>query len=183
MKNMNQKSQKNNHFIYIALLFFAAFLIVLPLFISPYHAGHDTKYHLANILAIENQIEAGHIPTSPILDKIGYGLGYGTRLFYPPLPHTTTAYLFAFCSHIHLSVTDTLKLVHFLTLFLSGYTMYFLSYHLSTNKRIAFISAVIYMSFPYHISDIYVRDSLAECFLYPFFTLFINSLVVQYCFG
>ena len=168
MKNKNQKSWKNSHFIWLVLLFFVALLILLPLFMNTYHAGHDTKYHLANVLAIENQIEIGHIPTSPILDKIGYGLGYGTRLFYPPLSHTVTAYLFFLCSHIHFTVTDTLKLAHFLALFLSGCAMYFLSYHLSKNKKIAFISAIIYMSFPYHISDIYVRDSLAECFLYPF---------------
>ena len=175
-KNMNQKSWKNNHFVWITLLFFVALLVLLPLFMNFYHAGHDTKYHIANILAIESQIEAGHIPTSPILDKIGYGLGYGTRLFYPPLSHTITAYLFALCSEIHFTVTDALKFVHFLALFLSGCTMYFLSYHLSKNRKIAFISAVIYITFPYHISDIYVRDSLAECFLYSFLPMILLAV-------
>ncbi len=152
----------------IILLFFVAFLVMVPFFQREYLAGHDTKYHVANVLATEEQILEGKVPTSPILDKIGYGLGYGTRLFYPPLSHTATAYLATCLSYFRFTVLDSFKIVHFLLLFLSGVTMYFLSYHLSKNQKIAFFSAVIYMTFPYHISDIYVRDSLAECFLYLF---------------
>ena len=167
---------KKGHFFSILLLFLFALFIMLPTFLKPYHVGHDTKFHVANVQSIENQILEGNIPTSPILDGIGYGLGYGTRLFYPPLSHTFTAYMAFFLSHVNLNVLDSIKFVHFLILFLSGVTMYFLSYHLSKNKMISFFSAVIYMSFPYHISDIYVRDSLAECFLYPFLPLILLAV-------
>jgi len=173
---MNRESCKNNHFVFIVFLFFVTFLVLLPLFMNSYHAGNDTKYHIANVLSMENQILEGKIPTSPILDKIGYGLGYGTRLFYPPLSHTMTAYITAFLSFFRLTVLDSFKFVHFLLLFISGVTMYFLSYRFSKNQKIAFFSAIIYMTFPYHISDIYVRDALAECFLYPFLPIILLAV-------
>lgn len=167
---------RQKHFLYIIGLFFVSFLVMVPHFTNSYHAGHDTKFHTANVLSIEEQVLEGRVPTSPILDKIGYGLGYGTRLFYPPLSHTTTAYITAFLSSFNLTVFDSFKLVHFFILFFSGVTMYFLSYRLSKSEKIAFFSAIIYMTFPYHISDIYVRDSLAECFIYPFLPMILSAI-------
>ena len=167
---------KQNHLLYIIGLFFIAFLVMVLFFIRSYHAGHDTKFHVANVLTIEEQVLEGRVLTSPILDKIGYGLGYGTRLFYPPLAHTVTAYLSFVLSHIHFTVLDSFRFVHLLLLFFSGVTMYFLSYRLSKSQKIAFFSSVIYMSFPYHISDIYVRDSLAECFIYSFLPMILSSV-------
>lgn len=167
---------KDRHALFLAGLFFAAFLILIPLFKEPYQAGHDTKFHIANILSIENQILEGQIPASPVSDHIGYGLGYGARLFYPPLAHTVTAYVSAFLSFFGFSVTDSLKLVHFLMLSFSGIAMYFLSFRLTKNRKIAFLSGIIYMFFPYHISDIYARDSLAECFLFPFLPMILSGI-------
>ncbi len=178
MKSLKSHLKKliQHHTLWVILIFGISFLMLLPFFIRPYYAGHDTKFHFANILSIENQILSGNISTDLILDKISYGLGYGTRLFYPPLSHTVTAYVGAFLSFFHFTIFDTLKLVHFVVLFLSGVTMYFLSYRFSKSKIIAFFSAIIYMGFPYHISDIYVRDSLAECFLYPFLPMILSGV-------
>lgn len=168
---------KRQHLFYLTLLFVVSIMILLPLFLRPYYAGHDTKFHVANVLSIMDQIRARNIPTSPILGKIGYGLGYGTRLFYPPLAHTVTAYISYILSNFHISVFTSIKIVHLLVLFLSGFTMYFLSYKLSNNKKVAFFSAIIYMSFPYHISDIYVRDSLAECFIFIFLPMIFSGVL------
>lgn len=126
---------KGRHGGFLLRLCLAAFLVSIPLLKEPYSAGHDTKFHIANILSIENQIFEGQIPTSPIADRIGYGLGYGTRLFYPPLAHTVTAYVSAFLSFFGFTVTDSLKLVHFLMLSFSGITMYFLAFRLTKNRR------------------------------------------------
>lgn len=168
---------KRQHYIYITLLFVVSIMIILPLFLRPYYAGHDTKFHVANILSIIEQIQMGNIPTSPILGKIGYGLGYGTRLFYPPLAHTVTAYISYGLSNFGIDVLTSMKFVHLFVLFLSGITMYFLSYRLSNSKKIAFFSAIIYMSFPYHISDIYVRDSFAECFVFIFLPMIFSGVL------
>lgn len=168
---------KRQHLFYLTLLFVVSIMIMLPLFLRPYYAGHDTKFHVANILSIIEQIQMGNIPTSPILGKIGYGLGYGTRLFYPPLAHTVTAYISYGLSNFGIDVLTSMKFIHLLVLFLSGVTMYFLSYKLSNNKKIAFFSAIIYMSFPYHISDIYVRDSLAECFIFIFLPMIFSGVL------
>ncbi len=169
-------NSKKCHGRFLAGIILVAFFILIPLFKGPYYVGHDTKFHIANILSIESQIAEGRIPTSPISNQIGYGLGYGTRLFYPPLSHTFTAYVSAFFSSFGFTTVDCLKLVHFLMLSFSGVTMYFLSYRLTKSYKIAFFSGVIYMLFPYHISDIYARDSLAECFLFPFLPMILSGI-------
>lgn len=168
--------QRNEHFLYIILIFIISLTVLFPFLKRPYAVGHDTKFHLANILSLEEQISKRGMPTSPILSKIGYGLGYGSQLFYPPLSHTVTAYISSGLSYFHLTVVQALKLVHLLVLFLSGITMYFLSHQLSKNKKVALFSAIIYMTFPYHISDIYVRDALAECFIFLFLPMIFSGI-------
>ena len=73
------------------------------------------------------------------------------------------------------NIDITMKLVHFLALFLSGISMYFLSKRI-TNSKIGLVSAIIYMLFPYHLSDIYVRDALGECFLFIFLPLILSGI-------
>lgn len=163
---------KSSNTFYILILLGIAFLVMLPMFIEPYHALDDTKFHVANIEVMKEQILAGNIIINPILAKIGYGLGYGTGLFYPPLAHLVMALVAALFSNTLLAM----KLVHFLVLFLSGVTTYFLAYHLTKKKHVAFFSAIIYMLFPYHLSDIYVRDAQAECFIFIFTPMILLGL-------
>lgn len=66
---------------------------------------------------------------------------------------------------------DTMKIVYTVSLLLSGFTMYFFSYKLLKSRKLAFLSGLIYMAIPYHLSDIYVRDAIAETFLFPFLPL------------
>ncbi len=149
-------------------------ILMLPMFMNTYHIGHDTEFHITNILAIQEQILENKIPTSPISPHIANDLGYGTRLFYPPLAHTLTAYLSAlvFNGDVLLSI----KVIHFFLLALSGITMYEASYRFTKSKKVAFFASIIYMTFPYHLSDIYIRDALAECAVFVFLPMIISSI-------
>lgn len=155
----------------ILLIFlFATFLSIL-LFISPLHRGHDTTFHVANILAIEELLEKGNI-FSLIVPNVASNLGYGTRIFYPPLSHTLTAALGLF-----FSTTASFRLIHFLTIFLSGVSMFFLAQKFSSSKRLALFSSLFYMAMPYFLSDIYIRCALAESFLFIFIPLILLGII------
>lgn len=157
----------------IVILFLVAFLIMLPMFIFPYHRGHDTEYHVVNIVGLKEQMEKSFFSPHLIVGITANNFGYGTRIFYPPLSSSVVSTVLL-VSH---NVTFSLKLTHFLILFLSGISMYYLSLRLSENKKIALLSGVIYMLFPYHLSEIYIRDALAESFLFPFIPLIIYSVL------
>ncbi len=152
---------------FLGVIILVALITMLPMFTSSYKSSHDTKFHLANIDSLTEQIKDNFLFPSKIVGEIGNDFGYGTELFYPPLGHYSAAY-------INVIVDDpviSLEIVHFLGLLLSGITMYYLSKTISKNKFIGLLSAVIYMLFPYHLSNIYIRDALGESLVFIFIPL------------
>lgn len=161
---------KNKTLKYVILIIIAALITMLPMFLSDYTSGHDTKFHVANIESITEQIRSGN--SIKILGNMASNFGYGTGLFYPPLAHVTA-------SLINLVTNNTLvsiEIVYFIGLIISGLTMFFLSKKLSNSDEIGLLSAIIYMVFPYHVSNIYIRDAQNESLLFAFLPLIINGL-------
>lgn len=159
-------------------IFFISFVLLLPFFFHPYIENDDTWFHLMNIGLIKNMIQENFWSGlfGKILPFVGNGLGYGTRLFYPPLAHTLGAYLSYGLEFLHLDILTSLKIFHFLILFGSGLTMYYSSYFFHRSRKLAFFSSVIYMASSYHMCEIYVRDSLGESLLFIFLPLIFVSI-------
>ncbi len=153
-----------------------AVIALLPLFIRQYYVGNDTMFHAANIKSLSEQLKMNFLFPSNVVGSIANNFGYGTTLFYSPLPHFLGAYLNLIFSNIGV----TLKVIHLIALFASGLTMFFLSKTISNSSKIGLLSATIYMLFPYHLSDIYVRDALGECLLFIFLPLIILSIYHLY---
>ncbi|MEG0826164.1 MAG: hypothetical protein RR404_01705 [Bacilli bacterium] len=162
----------NRNYKNILIILFCAIVIMLPMFLTDYHSGHDTGFHIANVISLKEQLQSDNINAN-IVGNIANNFGYGTRLFYPPLAHSVVAYTSLLSN---LDVLISFKIVYLICLFLSGVSLYFLSLRLSKSKKIALVSAIIYMAFPYHISDIYIRDALAETFLFVFLPLIFLAL-------
>ena len=144
---------------------------MLPMFTTTYKSGHDTKFHLTNIISLTEQIEKNIIP-SGIVGHIGNDFGYGTDIFYPPLAHTSISYLNVI---VHNPISS-IKIFYFFTLWISGITMYFFSRKIAKNDEIGFLSAAIYMLFPYHLSNIYIRDAQSEALLFIFLPLILSGI-------
>lgn len=166
--------EKKELLISIVLIILISFIVMMPIFMGEYKVGHDTKFHIYTIMSLTENIKNG-IGLN-ILPNIAKDFGYGTNLFYPSLSHNITAYLNVLINNPILS----LKIVYYFMLMFSGITMFFLSKKLSKNNKIGLISAVIYMLFPYHISNIYVRDAQAEVLLFVFLPLVISGLYDLY---
>jgi len=162
---------------YTAILLIAiiALITMLPLYTSGYKLNHDTKFHIASIVSTTSSIKNDTFPTK-ILPNMANDFGYGTHIFYPPLTHNSIAYIDMFVNNHVVSI----QIFYYLVLFLSGVTMYFLSKKISNNCSIGLLSAVIYMLFPYHITNIYVRDAQSETLLFVFLPLIISGLYELY---
>ena len=176
MKKINKLLDK--HYIMVIGIFIVALGLLLPLFINKYHIGNDTMYHLATISSIKDLIKTNFMMgiTGKILPNIGNGFGYGSRLFYPPIFHTCTAYLSYFLETLGIGLTTCVKIFYLCTFFLSGITMYICSYRYTKDKSLSFIASVIYLASSYHLSEIYVRDAQAESLLFIFLPLIILSI-------
>jgi len=163
-------NKKKIDFLIIAIV---GIIIMLPFLIGCYQSADDAPYHVANIDALTTNLKENFLFPSNIYGNMANDFGYGTKLFYPPLAHTVTAYL-------NLAINNpciSLKIVHLAVVILSGITMYYLSLKLSENRKVALVSGIIYMLFPYHLSDIYIRDALAECFIFPFVPMIFNGIL------
>ncbi len=153
---------------YLIGIFIVSLIMMIPMLFYYEYLGHDTVFHLANIDRIINQLSFSNWLVKEPLSLIANNFGYGTRFFYPPLPHLTAAYIGKFLSlfSINNSALIAMKITSWLTVFLSGITFYYLIEKLFKNKNISFLASIFYMSAPYHLADIFIRDAFSEMFMF-----------------
>lgn len=154
------------------ILFSVTFLIMIPyIFSSKYIKGNDTDFHMSNIFSIYTSIKQGTL--SNILPIIAHDFGYASRIFYPRLAHFSTALITLVLNG---NVIWGLKIIHFIVYFLSAVMMYKLVNKIFKNKFSALISAIFYLSFPYMLTEVFVRDSLAESLIFIFMPMIMLGL-------
>ena len=112
-------------------------LIDLP---NGYIKGHDTDFHLSNITAIVDMLSWDNLTVQEPLKYVGNNFGYGTRFFYPPLPHLPAAYITKILTVFNIdNVAIGMRITQWLTLFASGITFYLLSIKLFKSKKISML--------------------------------------------
>lgn len=147
---------------YILIIFIVTVALLFKLFVTSRYYGHDTAFHVPNIIQLSKTISIDKIFGAKIVNFDVNKFGYGTWFFYPKLPHLLGAYIYLIVKNIYTSM----NIIYFITTFLSGVFMFLLSKKIFDNKKVALISSVIYLSVPYHLSEIYVRDAYAENFMF-----------------
>ena len=157
-----KKIFKNEYFKYILVILILCIILLYKLFINDRYFGHDTVFHVPNIITLSKTLSIFNIFGNNILKLPINEYGYGTYLFYPKIPHLLASYIYLFCKNAYLSM----NLVYFITTFLSGVLMFFLAKKIFNSKIGALLSSIIYLTFPYHITEIYIRDAFAENFVF-----------------
>ena len=148
--------------IYIIIIILVTTLVFSKFFLNVRYFGHDTIFHVTNIIKLSESISFDNIFGSNIITYEFNKFGYGVWLFYPRMPHLIAAYIYLFLKDIYLSM----KIVYFITTVLSGIFTFFLSKKIFNDRKIALLSSVIYVTIPYHICEIYIRDAFAENFMF-----------------
>lgn len=173
MKKINNIIQKifTSKYIGYILIFFLSCIIIAPIFAMDLTQNNEARLHMARIFSINSVLKDGVFP--PIIDyKYINGFGYALNLFYGPI----TTYI----PIIFLNLLGTsglaLKVFAFFTVFLSGITMYNFIYSVTKRRLVATIGAIIYISVPYKLSNIFSRSAVGEYTAFIFIPLVFEGL-------
>ncbi|KKQ96812.1 MAG: hypothetical protein A3G66_01370 [Candidatus Levybacteria bacterium RIFCSPLOWO2_12_FULL_39_17] len=151
------------------LYFFLSVFSILPFFSPGFFTVHDDT-QVARVFEMGKSLNDGMFPVRWVQD-LGYGYGYPIFNFYAPLPY----YVGGFLTLIGFDSLVATKIIFALALILSGVSMFVLVKEFF-GKSPALVSSVVYLYFPYHAVNTYVRGDLAELFAYAFLPLVFLSL-------
>lgn len=138
----------------------ATVLLTLPVLIyGPMSDGHDALEHRLFTQYFTEQFWAGDLYPRWLMN-MNHGLGSATFFVYPPLPAYVVAVLTPFARPLHL---DSLRIMGFLAMLVSGLAAY-LWLRATVSRKVALVSAILYMLAPYHLTaDFYRRAAWPEC--------------------
>ena len=155
---------------------FILFLIItlfvgFPLFREKLLNGHDAVFQLFRCYSTKVALQEKQFIPMINPNMIG-GFGYGINIFYGTLTTYLVTLLSIFIKPIGLSI----NLVILIIIFLSGLFMYFFIKDISNSKKTGMIAAILYMTNPYLLYDIYVRMALGEIISFVFLPLLFYGL-------
>ncbi len=157
MKLISKIIENTNIIFYFLLSIFT----VMPFFSSGFFQVHD-DVQVARIYEMGKSLSSGMFPVRWVQD-LGYGAGYPIFNFYSVLPYYIGGFLMRFGGDPLLMT----KTVFIFGTILSGMSMYIFIKSFF-GKFPALVSGVVYLYFPYHAVNIYVRGDLAELWAYAF---------------
>lgn len=171
-----KKILKNKNILSYLIIFFASIFLCIPLF-SKYMdiTTDDGIQHIYRLVGTYNSIveslSKGNI-FPVIMSNFCNEFGYSWNIFYSPL----TAYIPLIFKVFTNSYILSLKIFIWITVLLSGIFMQKLVKSISKSNVASVISAIIYMSTPYHLTDIYTRVAVAEISVFVFLPMLFIGL-------
>jgi hypothetical protein len=122
----------------------------------PIWTAHDGLHHIFRLANFDLSIHAGAwYPRWA--DGLGFGYGFPVTHYYAPL-----AYYVAEWFHlVGFGFLDSIKLTYALGFIVAAWGMYRLARDVLDTPA-AFLAAITYAYYPYHIADIYMRGTLTE---------------------
>lgn len=162
---------KNKRSIHYAIIIIIGLLISIPFFWVQVRNSDDGWLHMLRLIGIDNAMEKGAFPFL-VAPYFCNDWGYSMTAFYP----TIVAYVPYILGLISGSFFNGLKIFGALTTVLSGIFMYNFMNEVTKKKGIAFFSAIIYMTLPYKLEDIYNRYAIGEFTAFVFMPLVFQGL-------
>lgn len=164
---MKEKILKNRKLLDTIIIIFVAAILGMQLLKSSLDVYYDDGVqHIGRAFGTLASIkESGIFPN--IIPSFANNFGYSWNLFYGPL----SVYGVIVFSLISNNFIVGYKLFCFLCLALSGIFMYKFSLKLINNNNAALLSAIFYLAFPYHLTDLYTRNALGEFVSFVFIPL------------
>jgi len=133
-------------------------------------SGHDQLYPVIRVYEVCKVWRAqgpGHVPWAP---DWAFGYGYPFHTFYPPFGYYIGA-IFHFL--LGFDYGPATKMSFYSSLYLSGLFIYTLVYLIGRRERWprlawwALGAATVFALTRYHLTDMFVRDALGECWAWP----------------
>lgn len=146
---------------------------VLPLLNNGFFVVHDNT-QVERVFQMTKSLADGNFPVRWV-DDLGYGYGYPIFNFYGPFPYYIAGL-------INLLISNSLivtKIMFILGTAISFFSMYLFASKI-TNKTAGLVAGIIYLYFPYHAANIYVRGAVGEFFAYAFLPLVFWAIYYLY---
>lgn len=167
MKGVIRDILKNKKLLSYIIIIAISIFLCIPLFSKYMDISRDDGIqHICRLIGTYNSIKQGNT-FGIIMSDFCNGFGYSWNLFYSPL----TAYIPLLFRLFTQSFTICLKLFMLITITLSGIYMFRFVYKVFRSYKAGVIAAILYMSAPYHLTDLYNRIAIAELASFIFLPL------------
>lgn len=162
---------KTKRWVHYLIIVIIGLLISIPFLWVQLYLSDDGKYHLLRLIGLDNSMEYGSFPflVFPFFCK---NWGYSMMTFYPQLV-TYIPYVLGLISG---AFSTGLKIFASLTVVFSGIFMYNLVNEVTKKKGIAFLSAILYMIFPYRFECLFNRFAIGEFTAFLFIPIVFQGL-------
>ena len=169
---MMKKILKKEKTLCYLLILFSSIILCMPLVNSQIDITYDDGIqHICRLMGTWQSLEEGQ-PFAVIMSAFCNGFGYSWNIFYSPL----TAFFPLIFHCIGANFTVCIKIFLWLCTFLSGITMFQFVQKVTRNNKVGIIAAIIYIFAPYRLTDMYIRNALAEYTTFVFFPLVMDGL-------
>lgn len=157
---------------YVLIIFLFSLLLMYPKMTNGvFETGHDDWFHIPIIQGYLEAFKNGDFFPN-ILPEIGFNFGYGSPMLYPTTMHWLIS-LLASILPVSNNIEVAVDISYLMNFFLSGLGIYLLSNYLFKNKIVALISAILYASYPYHLSTLFIRFSISESWIFVFLPILV----------
>lgn len=149
------------------ILLFVTLILCMPMFSNKLNIYYDDGIqHIARAIGTEQSMKDG-VLLGNVINNFASSFGYSWNLFYGPLS-TFGIILLRFLTGSYIT---GYKLFMGICLFLSGLTMYMLINKITEKQDVALLAGIFYLSFPYHLTDLYTRNAVGEFVAFIFIPL------------
>ena len=164
MKEKIKKVITNREFVDYIIILFVSCILAIPICSNKLNIYYDDGIqHIARALGtLESFTEQKLFPN--IITRFTNNFGYSWNLFYGPLSTYGIIIIQIICK----SFVSAYKIFAFLCLFFSGILMYKFMICLTKNSNTSLLASIIYLTFPYHLTDWYIRNALGEFMSFMF---------------
>lgn len=157
----------------LLLLVILSYFSISALLSSGYFNMHDDT-QIARVYEMKNALQDGMLPVRWV-ENLGFGYGYPIFNFYSPLPY----YLGGIINLAGLDSMTATKIMFEIGTVLSAVTMFFFLRKFFS-PLVSVAGGLVYLYFPYHAVNIYIRGAVGEYFAYAFLPLVFLSLYSLY---
>lgn len=155
---MKELIQRKKKLIDIIVIILVASFLSIPLLRSNFDVYFDDGIqHIGRAYGTFLSFKNGNFFPN-IIPSFTNNFGYSWNLFYGPL----STYAVIIASIISKNFIIGYKIICYIAMILSGIFMYKFMHSLINNRDAALLSSILYMTFPYHLTDLYSRNALGE---------------------
>jgi len=167
MKNKTKEFIKETSIVNYIIIFIISVILFFPFISIDILNCDDGLIHIARIVEVGEMLKEGVGFPPAISTHFCNGFGYAINLFYSPL----VTYLPLLLKTVVENYSIALKSFTLFTIVISGITMYHFTAKVTKNKMNGLIAGILYITAPYHITDIYTRFALGEFAAFMFIPL------------